>query len=164
MTQITIAPTTNSSSARVEYFDGNGSDTAIPDADTTKDGHQVPLGVGENMITVQVTAADNTMLPYTVTVTRPLPMADATLSLLELSSNGSPITLTPTFASSIRDYTASVPNSVAQITIVATPTNSGATVVSPSPMSLRVGANTIDGAGHGRGRDHDADLHRDGDP
>ena len=158
--QITIAPTTNSSSAGVEYL--NSIDVAIDDADAdAMNGHQVPLGVGENMIKVKVTSADATTLTYTVTVTRPSPMSDATLSALALSSNGSPITLTPTFASSIRDYTASVPNSVEQITIAPTRTDIGASVVyldgsdteildadadamNGQQVSLRVGANTIE--------------------
>ena len=96
--QITIAPTTNSSIASVAYLDGN--DVAIEDADTMKDGHQVPLDFGDNTITVKVTSEDATMTrPYTVTVTRPLPSADATLSALGLSSNVSSITLSPSFAS-----------------------------------------------------------------
>ena len=136
--EITIAPTRNNNGASVAYFDG--SDVAIPDADDAKSGQQVPLVVGENTIKVKVTAADNTTRTYTVTVTRPLPSADATLRSLELS-NGSPITLTPSFAPSILDYTASVPNGVEQITIAATPTNSNATVTYLQQVPLTVGAN-----------------------
>ena len=124
--EITIAPTRNNNGASVAYFDG--SDVAIPDADDAKSGQQVPLVVGENTIKVKVTAQDTTTIrTYTVTVTRPLPSADATLRSLELS-NGSPITLRPSFAPSITRYMASVANSVAQITIVATPTIVGASV------------------------------------
>ena len=54
-TQITIAPTRTIAGASIAYL--NGSDTAIPDADTTKAGQQVPLAVGANTIKVQVTAA-----------------------------------------------------------------------------------------------------------
>ena len=157
--QITIAPTTNSSSAGVEYFDSI--DVAIDDADAdAMNGHQVPLGVGENMIKVKVTSTDATTLTYTVTVTRPSPMSDATLSALALSnaSNNSPIALRPAFAPSITSYTASVPNGVAQITIVATPTIVGASVeyldnsdtaiddadaTNGQQVSLGVGANMI---------------------
>ncbi len=157
--QITIAPTTNSSSAGVEYFDSI--DVAIDDADAdAMNGHQVPLGVGENTIKVKVTSEDDTTLTYTVTVTRPSPMSDATLSALALSnaSNNSPIALRPAFASGITSYTASVPNGVAQITIVATPTIVGASVeyldgndtaiddadaTNGQQVPLGVGANTI---------------------
>ena len=66
--QITIAPTPTNNSASVAYLDS--SDMPILDADTTKDGQQVPLEVGPNTITVQVTAADATTNTYTVVVTR----------------------------------------------------------------------------------------------
>ena len=178
--QITIAPTTNSSSAGVEYFDSI--DVAIDDADAdAMNGHQVPLGVGENTIKVKVTSEDDTTLTYTVTVTRPSPMSDATLSALALSnaSNNSPIALRPAFAPSITSYTASVPNGVAQITIVATPTIVGASVEyldnsdtairrrrrDERPSGVAQGWREHDqGEGHGRGHHHDGDLHRDGDP
>ena len=67
--EITIAPTTTNNGASVAYLDG--SDTAISDADTTKNGQQVSLAVDANTIKVKVTAADGTTpQPYTVTVTR----------------------------------------------------------------------------------------------
>ena len=67
--KITIAPTRNNNGASVAYLDG--SNTAILDADTTKNGRQVSLAVGPNTIEVQVTSADSTMMQtYTVTVTR----------------------------------------------------------------------------------------------
>ena len=95
--EITITPTVNESNATVQYQDS--SDMDITDADDTpENGHQVPLDVvGENTIKVKVTAADNiTTETYTVTVTRAEPdSTDATLSALVLSSNGSPITLSP---------------------------------------------------------------------
>ncbi len=104
----------------------------------------MPLDFGDNTITVQVTSEDATMTrPYTVTVTRPLPSADATLSALELSSNVSSITLSPSFASDTMSYTASVLNRVAQITIAPTPTDSGADVTYLQQVSLMVGPNTI---------------------
>ena len=124
--RITIAPTRTNNSASVEYL--NSSDTPIPDADTAKDGHQVPLTVGENTIKVQVTATGSTPLTYTVVVTRDDPdSTDATLRSLVLS-NGSPITLTPSFASGTMSYTASVANGVDEITITPTVNESNATV------------------------------------
>ena len=59
-----------------------------------------------------------------------IPSTDATLRSLELSdaSNGSPITLTPTFAPGTTSYTADVPNGVDEITITATKNESNARV------------------------------------
>ena len=125
--QITIAPTRTDSGASVAYFDS--SDTEILDADAdAMNGQQVSLAVGPNTIKVKVTAVDSTMLTYTVTVTRLSPSADATLSALGLSSNGSDITLDPSFASGTTSYTASVPNGVDEITITPTVNESNATV------------------------------------
>ena len=158
--QITIAPMTTNNGARVAYF--NGSDTAIPDADTMKNGQQVSLAVGPNTITVKVTAANSTtMLTYTVTVTRAEPeqisSPDATLSALALSdaADDSSIALSPPFASGTTSYTASVANGVDKITIAPTTTNNGAsvayldgsdTVISANgqQVPLAVGANTIE--------------------
>ena len=162
--KITIAPTTTNNGASVAYLDG--SDTAISDADTTKNGQQVSLAVGANTIKVQVTAADSTTTqPYTVTVTRAEPeqifSADATLSALALSdaSDDSSIALSPPFASGITSYTASVANRVDKITIAPTTTNNGArvayfngsdtaipdadTMKNGQQVSLAVGPNTI---------------------
>ena len=162
--EITIAPTTTNNGASVAYLDG--SDTAISDADTTKNGQQVSLAVGANTIKVQVTAADGvTPQTYTVTVTRAEPeqifSTDATLRSLALSdaSDDSSIALSPAFASSITSYTASVANRVDEITIAPTTTNNGASVAyldgsdtaisdadatkNGQQVSLAVGANTI---------------------
>ncbi len=156
--EITIAPTTTNNGARVAYL--NSSDTAISDADTTKNGQQVSLAVDANTIKVQVTAADGTTpQPYTVTVTRT--STDATLSALALSdaSDDSPIALSPAFASGTTSYTASVANGVDEITIAPTTTNNGARVAyfngsdtaipdaddakNGQQVSLAVGPNTI---------------------
>ena len=124
MAEITIAPTPTIAGASVAYLDG--SDTPIPDADTTKAGQQVSLAVGANTITVQVTAEDTTTtLPYTVTVTRAATRSpDATLRALALSNvaDDSAIALSPSFAAGTTSYTAAVLNEVEQITIAPTPT------------------------------------------
>ena len=68
--RITVAPTRNDLAASFDIVDGEG--TTIPDADPAKDGRQVDLSGGENVINVRVTAEDGTtMQDYTVTVTRP---------------------------------------------------------------------------------------------
>ena len=69
---LTFTPTKSDAGASVAYLDADGN--AIDDADTTADGHQVPLDVGTNVITVRVTSEDGaTTQDYTVTVTRAAP-------------------------------------------------------------------------------------------
>ena len=75
------------------------------------------------------------------------PSTDATLSALALSG----VTLDPTFVSTTETYTATVGNSVAETTVTATPTHSGATVALKDgddnaltdTVTLAVGANVI---------------------
>ena len=161
MAEITLAPTPTIAGASVAYLDG--SDTPIPDADTTKAGQQVSLAVGATTITVQVTAEDTTTtLPYTVTVTRAATRSpDATLRALALSNvaDDSAIALSPSFAAGTTSYTAAVLNEVEQITIAPTPTIAIASVAyldgsdtaipdadttkAGQQVSLAVDANTI---------------------
>ena len=55
--------------ATIEYLDS--SDNMLADANSTDDGHQVALDVGDTVFKVKVTAEDNTATQtYTVTVTR----------------------------------------------------------------------------------------------
>ena len=66
--QVTVTLEKSDSDATVEYLDS--SDAALPDADSTADGHQVTLVVGNTVIKVKVTAEDGTTTQtYTVTVT-----------------------------------------------------------------------------------------------
>ena len=64
---LTFTATKGDDGASVAYLDSDGN--PIADADTAA-GHQVPLDVGANAITVRVTAEDGTTQDYTVTVTR----------------------------------------------------------------------------------------------
>ena len=101
------------------------------DADEATDGvHEVNLNVGENLITVTVTAEDKSTQIYTVTVTRAAADAvDATLSVLTLTDP--PITLDPAFVdgTTMTAYTASVPAAVDKTTVMATATLPGDSVV-----------------------------------
>ena len=154
VSRITVTPTTNQSSAAVQYLDA--SDTVIPDADTMTDGQQVNLSPGENTIKIKVTAEDaTTTKTYTVTVTRGTAAADATLSALSLSDG----TLAPAFAHSTQAYTASVANSRSRITVTPTTNQSAAavqyldasdtaipdadTMTDGQQVNLEVGENTI---------------------
>ena len=67
--EVTVTAMTTDSGASIEYLDV--SDMTLDDADTSDDGHQVTLAVGDTVIKVKVTAADgNATQTYMVTVTR----------------------------------------------------------------------------------------------
>ena len=128
---VTIAATKNDQTAGIAYLDA--SDNTIADADGIKRGLQTPLAVGPNTIKVKVTAEDgDTILTYTVVVTRTAPSTDATLSNLELSysdaGTDAAVALNPAFQNSDYDYTAIVEYPVAEITISATKNDSNANI------------------------------------
>ena len=67
--EVTVTPVTTNIGATFEYLDSF--DAALADADSTEDGHQVDLDVGDTVFKVKVTAEDDTTTQtYTVTVTR----------------------------------------------------------------------------------------------
>ena len=117
MSQTTVTPTVNDSGASYVIKLGGVTDT---------DG-VVALSVGSNVITIEVTAEDDsTTRTYTVTVTRaesPIPVesSDATLSALALSDVNF-----GTFDSTTISYSARVANSVTETTITPTVNESGA--------------------------------------
>ncbi|APM39581.1 cadherin-like beta sandwich domain-containing protein [Clostridium kluyveri] len=130
VTSITVTPTVNEANASVTV---NGSSPSQP----------VNLNVGDNIITVLVTAQDGTTKTYTITVTRAA-SNDAALKSLTLSSG----TLSPVFTGETTIYTASVGNEVTSITVTPTVNEANAAVtVNGNPVSqavnLNVGANTI---------------------
>ena len=86
----------------------------------------VPLtDYGNHNIKVVVTAQDGTIKTYTVTVTRPRPSADATLS--DLSLSGVNLGITP--GSVADNYSATVDNSLTETTVMATPNDADVTSV-----------------------------------
>jgi hypothetical protein len=100
-----------------------------------------PLSVGENTITVHVTAEDGiTKKDYTIVITR-AKSTDATLSELTLSG----VTLSPAFDSGILTYTANVDNDVTSTTVSAIKGNSAAAITAADlgTKPLAVGENTI---------------------
>ena len=131
VTQVTVTPITSDSSATITVNDNTV---------TSGTGHIVTgLTVGEpNTVTVIVTAQDSTTKTYTITVTRAAPLSDnADLDGLTISSG----TLSPQFSSSDITYTASVDNSVTQVTV--TP------ITSDSSATITVNDNTVtSGTGH----------------
>ena len=143
VSQTTVTPTVNDSGA--SYIIKLG---GVTDSDGT-----VPLAVGSNVITVEVTAEDeSTTGTYTVTVTRAEPDTpvqqsnDATLSALTLSD-----IVFETFDSTTTSYTVSIPNGVSQTTVTATVNHSGASYIvklggvtdSDGTVPLAVGSNVI---------------------
>ena len=138
VSETTVTPTVNHSGASyVIKFGG------VTDSDGV-----IPLGVGSNVITVEVTAEDgNTTQTYKVTVTRAEPPStDATLKGLTLSRVDF-----GTFSSATTSYTAQVVNSVTETTVTPTVNDSGARYViklgsvtdADGVVSLAVGANVI---------------------
>ena len=70
--EVTVTPMTTDTTATIAYLDS--SDNALTDADTSTDGQQVELAVGDNVIKVKVTAEDTAITrTYTVTVNREAP-------------------------------------------------------------------------------------------
>ena len=137
VTQTTVTPTVNDSGASYVIKLGG-----VTDADGV-----VALSVGSNVITVEVTAEDDsTTLTYTVTVTRTTPSTDATLSALTLSSVDF-----GTFAAGTTSYSAQAANSVTQTTVTPTVNDSGASYVikfggvtdADGDISLAEGSNVI---------------------
>ena len=138
VTETTVTPTVNDPGARYVIKLGG-----VTDADGT-----VSLAVGSNIITIEVTAEDDsTTRTYTVTVTRAAPPStDATLRSLTLSSIDF-----GTFASGTTSYTASVANSVSQTTVTPTVNDSEASYViklggvedADGGISLAEGSNVI---------------------
>ena len=109
----------------------------------------IPLTVGPNTITTEVTAQDGiTTDTYTVTVTR-APGSDATLA--DLSANLG--VLAPAFSSAITAYADSVANTVTSITVTPTTHDNNATVIvngatitsgtASAAIPLTIGENTI---------------------
>ena len=138
VTQTTVTPTVND----------DGATYAIKLGGVADDDGVVPLAVGSNVITVEVTAEDGeTTQTYTVTVIRAEPPStDATLKGLALS--GVDI---GAFDPATTGYTASVANDVTQTTVTPTINDDGATYVvklggvtdDDSVISLAVGSNVI---------------------
>ena len=162
VSQTTVEPTANDSGASYVIRIGG-----VTDVDGT-----VPLAVGSNVITVEVTAEDaSTTRTYTITLTRAEPATpaqrsgDASLRALSLSGVNF-----GAFDSTTTSYTARVANSVIQTTVTPTVNHSGASYVirlggvtdADGTVPLSVGTNVITVAGDGRGRRVHKSLHRHG--
>ncbi|MNU31256.1 Serine-aspartate repeat-containing protein F precursor [compost metagenome] len=139
-TSITVTPTVADPTATVTV---NGVATTSGNASGA-----IALNTGANIITVVVTAQDGSPRSYTITVTRNV-SSNADLSALALSSG----TLSPAFAAGTTNYTASVSNATASLTVTPTVADPTATVTvngmatisgnASGAIALALGANTI---------------------
>ncbi|TYQ15366.1 UNVERIFIED_CONTAM: Ca2+-binding RTX toxin-like protein [Acetivibrio alkalicellulosi] len=141
VSSITVTPTKEEANASIKV-----NDVVVTSGQASG---AINLNVGENTITVVVTAQDGTTLKtYTVIVTR---AASSNANLSELSlSNG---TLSPEFASGTTSYTASVANVVSSITVTPTKEEANASIKvndvvvtsgqASGAINLNVGENTI---------------------
>lgn len=143
VTGITLIPT-HSDAAAVIKINGNtvSNGSASP---------VIPLTVGANSISIQVTAADGSTKTYTVSVTRAIAIASTDAGLVSLAiSDG---TLSPDFAQSTHSYSASVTNLVTSIRVTAASSESHATITvngtvvvsgtASAAIPLTAGVNTI---------------------
>ena len=138
VTETTVIPTVNHSGASYAIKLGG-----VMDADGV-----VSLNMGNNVITVDVTAEDgNTAQTYTITVTRAAPPStDATLSSLSMTGIDF-----GTFAPATASYTAQVADSVSHTTVTPTVNHPGSgyviklggTTDADGVIALAVGSNVI---------------------
>ncbi|GKS09301.1 hypothetical protein YDYSY3_03010 [Paenibacillus chitinolyticus] len=131
--------------------DGTATMTVNGQAATSGTAAPVSLNVGDNTITVVVTAQDGmTSETYTVTVKRAAPLSgNADLSSLSLSAG----TLNPAFAAGTTAYTVNVANSVNTVDVTPATADSTASVKvdgkpvtsgTASAVSLNAGSNTVE--------------------
>ena len=140
--QVTVAATKADTNASVAY------DPA--DADTNTGGHQVDLSVGNNTVTVTVTAEDGTTTKaYTLTIVRAAVTLSSNADLSAITVDGTSVT---GFSAATTAYNVNVENSVARVTVAATKSDTNATVVidpadagsaTGHQVDLSVGNNTV---------------------
>ncbi|WP_459195422.1 cadherin-like beta sandwich domain-containing protein, partial [Wukongibacter baidiensis] len=145
----TVEVSNDISSIDISLTANHSNATITVEGDTVASGDtvNVPLSVGENTITVEVTAEDASIETYTITVNRDAGN-DATLSDLSISSGS----LSPVFDSATTEYSASVTYSTTSVDITPTVNDSKATVTvegkdvtsgKSENISLNVGDNEI---------------------
>lgn len=97
------------------------------------------LVIGENIVTIKVTAEDKTVMTYTITVTREKDTVD-TLSNLTLTD----CTLDPEFSSDITEYRCTVENDITSTTVNSIATSSVAIISGTTQNDLIEGENQIE--------------------
>lgn len=137
---ITLVPTTSAAAAVVTV---NGITV-----NSGAESGNLPLLVGNNLITTRVTSQDGTIKTYKITVTRAA-SSEAGLSNLSLSSG----TMNPAFATGTTSYQVSAGNAVSSLTVTPSATQAGSTItVNGTPetsgtasaaIPLKVGQNAV---------------------
>ncbi len=141
VTSMTVTPTTAGPGATISV---NG--TAVANGTASQ---AISLNLGNNTINVVVTAQDGTTTKtYTITVTR-LRSSNADLSGLTISQG----TLTPAFAAATTSYTDSVADTVTDLTVTPSASDTNSTIrvngtivasgTASGSISLNLGSNTI---------------------
>ena len=138
VTETAVTPTANDGGATYAIkLDG------VADADGV-----IPLSVGENVVTIEVTAEDGeTTRTYTVTVTRAAPPLSTDAALRSLALSG----VTLTFDPAVTGYAAQVANDVTETTVTPAVNHDGATYVvqldgqvdADGTVPLSVGENVV---------------------
>ena len=129
--QLTVAATTSDANADVVI--------TPDDTDSVVDDHQVDLNVGENTVTVTVTAEDGTTTKaYIITITR----ASAAAALSALTIDGTSV---PGFADATTSYTVDVENATAQVIVEATAFDDRANVsITPDDADTGIDGHQVD--------------------
>lgn len=151
-TSVTVQPAAAQTNATIQVRVNSGTYSNVASGAFSG---ALPLNPGGNVIDVRVTAQDGTTTKtYTVTVTRAV-SSNADLSALSLSGG----TLSPAFLGATTNYTASVPNAVATLSVTPTASQSDAAVQvrvnggafsgvpsgnASDALALNVGSNTVD--------------------
>ncbi|TGG90200.1 MAG: hypothetical protein ERJ67_11260, partial [Aphanocapsa feldmannii 277cV] len=119
---LSLSPTTEHDNATIEVQVNNDAVTRNSDSS-----FPIPLNVGNNTITVSVTAEDDTTTrTYTINVTR---AASTNAALLALSLDGTkPVDLDPAFSADTTEYTATVANDVESLSLSPTTEHDNATI------------------------------------
>nr|WP_294942880.1 cadherin-like beta sandwich domain-containing protein [uncultured Mucilaginibacter sp.] len=143
VSSITVTPTNADANAVITV---NGNTVAGGSASGA-----IPLAVGANLITIHVTAEDNSPKDYTVTITRATAIASTDANLLSLAVNTG--TLTPAFNQATPAYTVAVANATTGIRVTAASSDANATITVNSTVvasgaqsgiiNLAVGSNAI---------------------
>ena len=142
------AQTINAAPPVVTSNKGSGKVAAnsTDEADSSIATHEVTLDVGENVITIMVTAADlETTKTYTLTVTRAAANASDDAKLSTLMVGGESVSVSGfNGGDTIADHMDGVANGVSSIAISATPNHSGAMVVIQTGSEQLVAASPTD--------------------
>lgn len=134
VTSLDVTATTNDVNAKVGIVDSDSNDTIT----STVGSATKTFNSNVKNVKVIVTSEDGTTKDYTITLSR-AKSTDSTLNNLTVSEG----ILTPTFNKNTLNYTVNVDNDVTSIEILATATDSNATVTGTGTKQLNTGDNTV---------------------